>query len=245
MKCRSGNVSLKPTLLAGFVECRHSVSLALGSSVRGSQSQIYGEFVQMVIDKGNLHEEQYLTLLRDDGHSVEDIDPFKEGRTRDEAIARTREAMQRGDKYIYQAALDLPGWYGIADFLEKKDLPAGEASNLGKYIYEPIDTKLARNEAKPHHALQLSVYARALEAIQGRPPEFIYIQLAREQEARSSLRSSSPTRRRRSRTLCRTAPSATSRKTVSSGSPTETICRSWRVSPEVRSRCCGRPTSPQ
>jgi predicted RecB family nuclease len=142
----------------------------------------------MVIDKGNQHEGDYITQLRDDGHLVEDIKPFKEGRTREEAIALTREAMQRGDKYIYQAALDLPGWYGIADFLEWKELPAGETSNLGNYIYEPIDAKLARSEAKPHHALQLSIYARALEAIQGRPPEFIYIQLAREHDAREAIR---------------------------------------------------------
>jgi len=45
---------------------------------------------------------------------------------------------------IYQAALVVPPWLGFADFLERVD----EASNLGAWSYEPVDTKLSRT-AKP------------------------------------------------------------------------------------------------
>jgi hypothetical protein len=58
--------------------------------------------------------------------------------------------MRAGAEVIYQAALVVPPWLGYADFLERVD----EASNLGAWSYEPVDTNLSRT-AKPDHVIQL------------------------------------------------------------------------------------------
>jgi len=57
------------------------------------------------------------------------------------------------------------GIRGVADFLERGEDPDGNT------VWTPVDAKLARNEAKVGHLLQLCFYAEALEAITGRAPE--------------------------------------------------------------------------
>ena len=48
---------------------------------------------------------------------------------------------------------------------------------LGSYGYEAVDTKLARNEARPSHVLQLCFYSACIEQIQGVPPALMHLQL--------------------------------------------------------------------
>lgn len=175
---------LSPSQLAPFVECAHAGS----RRIRGAGSKAPGQFAQMVIDKGNAHEAAcYQQFLAEQGQ-IEDLDPRAQGRTPAQALLMTRQAMAAGKPVIYQAALEIGDWYGIADFLVRRDLPPGEESGLGNHVYEPVDAKLARNDAMPHHVLQLSVYARAIAAIQGRPPEFIHVRLARADDPMVSIR---------------------------------------------------------
>ena len=47
----------------------------------------------------------------------------------------------------------------------------------GNATYEPVDAKLARQEAKPGHVLQLCFYADAIEASTGRRPSQIHLWL--------------------------------------------------------------------
>jgi hypothetical protein len=71
--------------------------------------------------------------------------------------------MRAGEEVIYQAALVVPPWLGYADFLERVQ----EASNLGPWSYEAVDTKLPRR-AKPERAIQLTSYSKLIGNEQGR-----------------------------------------------------------------------------
>jgi uncharacterized protein len=78
--------------------------------------------------------------------------------------------MSEGWDVIYQAPLSLNQWTGAADFL----LRVPGRSRLGEWQYEIADTKLA-HDAKPSALIQLCVYAEALSAMQGAPPEHIIV----------------------------------------------------------------------
>ena len=80
--------------------------------------------------------------------------------------------MRAGAEVIYQAALVVPPWLGFADFLERVD----EASNLGAWSYEPVDTKLSRT-AKPDHVIQLATYSKLIGNEQGRTPTEMHVEL--------------------------------------------------------------------
>ena len=102
----------------------------------------------LIFEKGIEHEKRYLTALRDRGFAV--VEVAGEGFDVPERTRLSREAMRAGAEVIYQAALVVPPWLGYADFLERVD----EASNLGAWSYEPVDTNLSRT-AKPDHVIQL------------------------------------------------------------------------------------------
>ena len=74
-----------------------------------------------------------------------------------EARKATREALERKDAIIYQAALELEPFAGYADFLEL---------NPESGRYEVWDTKLAR-APKPYYAVQLCCYSEMLAAMTG------------------------------------------------------------------------------
>ncbi|HRP07454.1 MAG TPA: TM0106 family RecB-like putative nuclease, partial [Gemmatimonadales bacterium] len=94
-------------------------------------------------------------------------------------VGRTAEAMTSGAPVIFQGMLAADGWNGIADFLHRTDTH----SELGKWSYQPWDTKLART-ARPYFLLQLCAYAAMLESFQGVRPDrlgFVLGDLAEQQ----------------------------------------------------------------
>jgi uncharacterized protein len=161
-----------PTAFTAFTECPHSTTLDLAGDTRGEKRpRASGEFFDLITRKGNEHECAYYKKLKASGRDITDIPSMKDGA--DRARELTLEAMRRGDDVIYQACLTMEGWRGAADFLVRVPLDA----DLGAWGYEPIDTKLARKEALPHHILQLSYYAEAIAEIQGRLPEEVHVEL--------------------------------------------------------------------
>jgi uncharacterized protein len=80
--------------------------------------------------------------------------------------------MRAGAEVIYQAALVLHPWLGYADFLERIE----EASKLGCWSYEAVDTKLSRR-AKPEHVIQLTTYSKLIGIEQGRTPTEMHAEL--------------------------------------------------------------------
>jgi predicted RecB family nuclease len=71
---------------------------------------------------------------------------------------------------IVQAALAHESWFGYADVLVRTNTP----SKLGRWSYEVIDTKLAR-ETRAGTILQLGLYSAMLAEIQGQTPEQFHV----------------------------------------------------------------------
>jgi uncharacterized protein len=129
-----------------------------------------GAYERLIFEKGDAHERAYRDRLVAEGVEVAEIE--QSGSYADMA-ARTRSAMEAGAAVIYQATFELGRWRGHADFLERIELPTA----LGVFGYEAVDTKLARNEARPAHVLQLCFYSAGIRAVQRVPPEQMHIEL--------------------------------------------------------------------
>jgi predicted RecB family nuclease len=172
MERRDGILWLSPSDLNGHLGCAHLTTLALEAAEgKRPKPAAVSEYLQMVFDKGSAHERDYLELLRERGRTIVEV-AFERGDWASGA-ARTAELMREGADVIYQAPFALGEWRGVADFLERIDEP----SDLGSYSYEAVDTKLARNEMLPHHALQLVFYAAGIQSVQGRRPLRVHVQL--------------------------------------------------------------------
>ena len=188
MRKLGDDIVFSPTDLVGFLDCPHLTALdrAVFEDILPKPFREDAE-LDLLRKKGLEHERRYLETLAAEGHTVTEI-ADESGRTKELLAAReeTLEAMRRGDDVIYQATFVEEGWSGKADFLRRVDRPAAP-SDLGDWVYEPEDTKLALS-AKASALLQLLTYARMLEAVQGEPPERIHVVLGRAEQTRATFR---------------------------------------------------------
>ncbi len=129
--------------------------------------KVWDPFLQILSERGKVHEQSYVEHLKKAGLNVARIDGIE---VTNAAVADTLAAMRRGDPVIVQAALAHQGWNGRADILSRIEVP----SSLGPWSYEPIDAKLAR-ETKAGTILQLCLYADLLDIMQGQPPEYMKV----------------------------------------------------------------------
>jgi predicted RecB family nuclease len=129
------------------------------------------ETEKILKQKGNKHEQEFVQQLKAEGRDVCDVSSGKD------RLPATIAAMKAGKDVIYQAAFKHDRLKGYADFLMK--VPGD--SNLGKYHYEPWDTKLALR-SKPYFLVQLACYAEMLEHVQGLLPTHVYVVLGNKQE---------------------------------------------------------------
>lgn len=123
--------------------------------------------LQVLSERGLIHEQSYIDHLTSIGLEVTRIDGIEVG---NDGVAETSAAMRKGAVVIVQAALSHRGWVGRVDILRRVEVP----SALGGWSYEPIDTKLAR-ETKAGTILQLCLYSDLLGETQGIPPEHMYV----------------------------------------------------------------------
>jgi uncharacterized protein len=154
--------------LVGHLYCPYLTELDL-KVARGElqKPQIWDPALQILAERGNLHEKSFIKHLENGGTPVTIV----EGVGIDgAAVAATLQAMERGDPVIAQGTLRSGSWNGRADILRRVEVP----SRLGDWSYEPIDTKLAR-ETKAGTVLQLCLYADLLADMQGLPPEYMYV----------------------------------------------------------------------
>jgi predicted RecB family nuclease len=117
--------------------------------------------------RGFAHENAYLEYLAAQGMSIVDLRDILDDEL---AIAETFAALERGVDVIAQATLAKGRWFGRADVLQRVE----RAGKFGGRSYEVYDCKLAR-ETKAATILQLSLYSDLLAAIQGVPPESMYV----------------------------------------------------------------------
>jgi predicted RecB family nuclease len=159
MKRTGDELRLAASDITTFSECAHATGLdqAVALGQRPRAKFVPDPSAQVLADRGNAHEKAYLAAVRA-SRVVEEIPEQAE-----DAAQLTLDAMRRGVEVIYQGTLRHGSrWFGRADFLRRVD---GESS-LGAWLYEPIDTKLARS-AKAGAVLQLCFYAELLEHVQG------------------------------------------------------------------------------
>ena len=179
MRHANGQLSFSATDLSRHVGCSYLTSLR--------RAVAFGELeppplyddprADVLRQRGIEHEQRLLDRFAAEGHFVETITPSDTPFShRDAAMAatRTREAMSRGARVIYQGRLEDEGgrWGGYPDFLLRVDRP----SALGGWSYELLDTKLARR-AKGEALLQLLLYSDLLAQAQGIEPEMMHLVL--------------------------------------------------------------------
>src|SRR5687767_10199285 len=164
MKIEDGQPLYSASDLINFLGCTHATALdvkVLGGSMAACESAT-DEYLEVLIRKGDEHEQRHLVKLKAEGRSV--IEVVRDGSLRSRTDA-TRRAMKEGADVIYQGALAALPWHGYSDFLYK----VAEPSDFGAWSYEVADTKLARS-AKPKHVVQLCVYTDLVAQVQGRFP---------------------------------------------------------------------------
>jgi uncharacterized protein len=165
-----GNLLLSASDLVNFLGCKHASYLDLGDLKHPVNLPERDAATVLIFEKGIEHEKRYLTALKARGFAVVEI--AGEGFDVPERTGLTREAIRAGAEVIYQAALVVPPWLGIADFLERIE----EGSNLGGWSYVAVDTKLPRR-AKPEHVIQLTTYSKLIANEQGGTPTEMHVEL--------------------------------------------------------------------
>ena len=176
MQRLDGTLVLSATDLVGYLACDHLATLELGR-VAGLWERPHRRddpTIEIIQEKGDLHEQSYLDALRNDGLSVVEISKTDLRSVDDlqRAAQDTTEAMRRGADVIYQATFFDGRWRGHADFLFRRDDRSSPA--FGDHSYDIADTKLAR-AVKAGAVLQMCVYAALLEAVQGIAPEWLTV----------------------------------------------------------------------
>jgi predicted RecB family nuclease len=123
----------------------------------------------VIIERGELHEKEYLAHLTLQGLVVENLGHIGLDEEK-RLLEETAMLMQRGVNVIAQGALKHGDWFGRPDVLRRVD----RASQKWKWSYEVVDTKLAR-KTKATTILQLSLYSDLLEKVQELRPEFFWV----------------------------------------------------------------------
>ena len=164
-----GVMHLSASDLVGHLNCRYltNLDLTVADGERPKPFLVTDPLLEILAERGALHEQSYLEHLEAAGLSVVKID----GVGVDEStVAATLKAMRDGAPIIAQGALQVKQWGGRTDVLRRVEKP----SNLGSWSYEVIDTKLAR-ETKGNTVLQLCLYSDLLADSQELTPELVYV----------------------------------------------------------------------
>ena len=163
------DIHLSASDLVGHLNCQHLTGLDL-AVVNGTlaKPKVWDDpLLEILWERGSRHEKAYVDHLTASGLSVIAIDGVG---VDDEAIVRTRAAMEGGAEIIVQGAFRSGNWVGRTDVLKRIDTP----SDLGTWSYEIVDTKLAR-ETKGGTVLQLCLYAELVASVQGMKPTNCYV----------------------------------------------------------------------
>lgn len=168
MLARDGSFQLSASDLVGYLNCRHLTELERQVAQGGLKRPAFHDpFMELLLQRGNIHETQFVEHLVSAGIDVVRIDGTGIAPSQ---INATAEAMRRGVQVIVQGALANGSWVGRADILRRIPQP----SLLGDWSYEAIDTKLAQ-QTRGGTLLQLCLYADLLAALQGHWPEYVYV----------------------------------------------------------------------
>lgn len=168
MQNYGGSIQLSASDLVGHLNCRHLTGLDIAvANGELARPQIWDPLLDLLVERGALHEKAYLSHLMASGFKPVLIEGVGINPT---AVTQTLDAMKAGAHIIAQGALESDRWSGRTDVLRRVEKP----SRLGAWSYEVVDTKLAR-ETKGNTILQLSLYSALLGIAQGLTPEFAHV----------------------------------------------------------------------
>jgi len=164
---------LTPSSITAWLDCDHYLTLRheVEDGLRERPNGGLGSFARLIMDKGLEHEAACLAEYERQGKSIFRVPERHKGESFVDWVARVGDPLAGDWDVVYQMPFVQNGIRGIADFLVRVIDDDGVAS------YEPVDAKLARNEAKPGHVLQLCFYAEAIEASTGRRPRRMHLWL--------------------------------------------------------------------
>ena len=157
---------LTPSKITAFLDCAHYLTLQHQYEV-GQLTVVnqFGSMATLLMEKGLAHEQDCLADYRARGKTVYEVPGKNRGETFADWVVRVGNPMTGDHDVIYQMPFIHQGIRGVADFIERV-----VDDSTGVVRHEPVDAKLARNEAKPGHVLQLCFYADAIEALTGVAP---------------------------------------------------------------------------
>jgi predicted RecB family nuclease len=161
------------TNVANFLSCHHLLTLDRAETAGEVRRPFFSDpGINLLRELGIRHENAYLRHLIDaQGLEVAEIPTTI---PRDEAVARTIQALKRGAEAIYQGSFQNGPWHGRPDFLVRVE----KASALGLWSYEVVETKLARS-TKAAALMQLCFYSGLLSEIQKLQPAWMHVVLGR------------------------------------------------------------------
>ena len=168
MKIDGQTIRLSASDLVGHLNCRHLTDLNRAVAQGDlAAPKVWDPSLEALWERGKEHEASYVEHLTSQGLEVVTIGGVD---ITTDAVAETKAAMQAGAPIIVQGALQTGAWSGRTDVLRR----IAEASDLGDWSYEVIDTKLAR-ETKGSTVLQISLYSDLLAQVQGAAPEWMHV----------------------------------------------------------------------
>ena len=154
-----------PSMLKSYLSCKYTIFNEINEKKLNLKKIELSKNDELRMQKGDLHELEYLKELKKKYKKVLDLKSKKT--TREEKIEKTIQGMKEGFDVIHGGYLNKDKWYGEFDFLIiNKSLK----SNFGSYSYEISDTKHTK-KSKPEHIIQLGMYTYMLEAVQGVLPK--------------------------------------------------------------------------
>jgi uncharacterized protein len=171
MKLVGKVVQLSAGDLTTHLACAHKTVLddEVARGRRPAPPRYPDPIMDLLRERGLAHEAAYVASLGVAPRGAKGLVRIEDDAPAD-AVAATTAAMRAGAKVIVQASLADGRWVGRADVLRRVD----EATGLGAWGYEAIDTKLA-TETRGATVVQLCHYSALIEAIQGTPPAAFHV----------------------------------------------------------------------
>ena len=167
VKVEAEKILLAARDLANYLACRHLTELDRAFAEGRRAGPAWRDpALALLQERGLAHEQAYVAHLRESGLEVVELRDV-DGTT---AAERTLDAMREGAGAIVQAVLQEGRWTGRADVL----LRVPEASALGAWSYEVVDTKLAQ-ETRGGTVLQLCLYSNLVGELQDRVPALMHV----------------------------------------------------------------------
>ncbi|MEH2510163.1 putative RecB family nuclease [Nitrobacteraceae bacterium AZCC 1564] len=161
-------INLSASDLVGHLNCRYLTELDLKvASGQLKKPKVWDPVLETLAERGNQHELSFIEHAKANGIDITTIEGVGVDAV---ALSETLRAMERGDPFITQAALQSGRWNGRADVLRRVD----GLSRLGGWSYEVTDTKLAR-ETKGNTILQISLYSDMLSEAQGAEVAYAHV----------------------------------------------------------------------